>query len=70
MKKFRDKRLDILVGFAVFIFMASAYSSDNFVKVKLPKGVSIELPNDWIVLSNDKRISLDTMVESGLDLAV
>jgi hypothetical protein len=48
---------------------STTYTSTNFVKINLPKGVSIELPKNWVVISNDQRITLDTVVESGLDLA-
>ena len=58
----------VLIGFVLALFLASAYAT-NFVKIKLPKGVSIELPRNWIVFSKNRRITLDTMVESGLDLA-
>ncbi len=45
------------------------YAADNYVKISLPKGVSIELPKNWIVLSEDQKIILDLAVESGLDLS-
>jgi hypothetical protein len=44
-------------------------AAENFVTVTLPKAVSIELPKNWIVLSNHQRITLDTSVESRLDLS-
>ena len=69
MNKNKDKWLGLLVGVVAFLVLTSAYASDNFVKVSLPKGVSIELPKNWVVISKDQRITLDTMVESGLDLA-
>lgn len=53
-------------------FLASsplASATGNFVTVTLPRGVSIELPRNWVVLSNNQRITLDTFVESGLDLS-
>ena len=46
-----------------------AHATDNFATVSLPKGVSIELPKNWIVLSGNQRITLDSAVESGLDLS-
>ena len=55
--------------FFILPILHFAYATDNFVKVKLPKDVSIELPKNWVVISKDQRITLDTMVESGLDLA-
>jgi hypothetical protein len=41
----------------------------NFVTVTLPRGISIELPRNWVVLSNDQRITLDTAIEARLDLS-
>lgn len=49
--------------------ITTAYATNNFAKVSLPKGVSIELPKNWIVLSGNQRITLDSAVESGLDLS-
>jgi hypothetical protein len=46
-----------------------ARATGDFVTISLPKGVSIELPRDWVVLSNKQRVTLDTFVESGLDLS-
>ena len=69
MKNTKDKWLGLLVGVVAFLVLTSAYASDNFVKISLPKGVSIELPKNWVVLSKDQRITIDTMAESGLDLA-
>lgn len=54
----------LLLGFSFVVGGAG-----NFVTVTLPKGVSIELPRNWVVLSNNQRITLDTAVESGLDLS-
>lgn len=54
----------ILVGTS-----ATGWATGNFTTVKLPKGVSIELPRNWVVLSNKQLITLDTLAESGLDLS-
>ena len=56
---------------AVLLLGASmiAWATGNFATVTLPKGVSIELPKNWVVLSSNQRITLDTVVESGLDLS-
>ncbi len=69
MNKANSNWMRLLVGVAVFLALVSAYAIGNFVRVSLPKGVSIELPKNWVVISKDQRITLDTMVESGLDLA-
>ena len=64
----RNNWLGLLVGVASFLVITSAYATDNFVKVRLHKGVSIELPKNWVVISKDKRITLDTIIKSVLDL--
>lgn len=46
-----------------------AKATGNFATVTLPRGVTIDLPKNWVVLSNNQRITLDTFVESGLDLS-
>lgn len=56
---------------AVIILVAQGVASatDNFVRVKLPKGVSVEMPTNWVVLSGNQRITLDSAVKSILDLS-
>lgn len=56
---------------AVFVVMGSlvAQATGNFVVVRLPRGVSIELPKNWVVLSSNQRITLDSYIESALDLS-
>jgi len=53
----------------IFAVQGVASATDNFARVKLPKGVSIELPKNWVVLSGNQRITLDSAVESALDLS-
>jgi hypothetical protein len=71
MKPARE-RTRLLLLFIGVLFLGAAMvaeATDNFVIVSLPKGVSIELPKNWIGWSNNQRITLDTLVESRLDLA-
>jgi len=69
MKNTTAKWSGLLIAFVALLLLSSAHATDNFVNIKLPKDVSIELPKNWLVISKDQRITLDTMVESGLDLA-
>lgn len=69
MKKNKGKWLCLFAILASSLFFSSAYATGDIVKIQLPKGVSVELPKDWIVLSNDKRLTIDTKVKSTLDLA-
>ncbi|PPI79531.1 hypothetical protein DXI23_04595 [Marinobacter flavimaris] len=43
--------------------------SKNFVPVKLPHGVQIELPKNWQVLSENQRITIDSSVQSRAEFA-
>ena len=38
--------------------------ASNFVRVPLGKGASIEVPKNWVVLSGNQRITIDTFVEA------
>ena len=69
MNKSKKYHCGFLVAAVIVLFgLTPVSASDNFVKISLPKGVSIELPEDWEVLSEDRRIALDTMADSVLDL--
>jgi len=61
--------LFLLIVVLLFGSTMVAEATGNFVTVSLPRGVSIELPKNWITLSNNQRITLDTPVESALDLS-
>lgn len=57
----------LVVAFSMAHGVVSA--TGNFARINLPKGVSIELPKNWVVLAGNQRITLDSAVESGLDLS-
>ena len=61
--------ISAMIAAAMFAAHGVASATDNFARVSLPKGVSIELPKNWVVLSGNQRITLDSAVESGLDLS-
>ncbi|MBN8733766.1 MAG: hypothetical protein J0L64_24740 [Acidobacteria bacterium] len=63
-------------GFVLLVALAAAsavfsfgVAAQPFVTVQLPKGVSLELPKNWVVLSKNQRITLDSSVSSRLDLS-
>lgn len=41
-----------------------AWSEENFVLVKLPRSVEVELPKNWIVHSRSDRITIDAAAQS------
>lgn len=53
----------------IFFCYSFAIASGNFVRISLPKGLELDFPQNWIVLSNNQRITLDSSVESRLDLS-
>lgn len=65
----RSRSLSLLMVVLLLGASMVAEATGNFATVTLPKGVSIDLPKNWVVLSNNQRITLDTFVESGLDLS-
>ena len=48
--------LSLLMAFEAFAQLST------YVVVRLPKNVSIELPRNWVVFSDNQRITLDAMV--------
>lgn len=56
--------LILLVLVAWFVYASIVFAVNNFVTVRLPHGVQIEIPRNWQVLSANKRITLDTVVQS------
>jgi len=58
--------------FLVFILLMTAdvcSAAGNFVPVKLAYGVSVELPRNWVAISNNQRITLDSSVQAKTELA-
>ena len=54
-----------LFGIAVWIMLLPvAFAVNNFVPVRLPHGVQIELPRNWEALSKNQRITLDAALQS------
>lgn len=53
-----------LFGLALWLLALPSWSASNFVRVPLGKGASIEVPRNWIVLSANQRVTLDTFVEA------
>lgn len=64
------KKINIKLATVILILLLTgiAYAKTNFVTIKLPKSVSVDLPKNWVLISNNQRIKLDTWVESTLDL--
>jgi len=62
------KKLLLLI---LFLFASTiTIAESNYKSISLPKGVSIDLPINWQVISNNQRITLDAFVETLLDYEV
>jgi hypothetical protein len=61
--------LILLVLIAWFTCTPIILAADNFVTVRLPHGVQIEIPRNWQILSANQRITLDTAVQSRTERA-
>lgn len=68
MKNATNKWLGVVFCVFIFLLLASPNDATDFVRISLPKGVSIELPANWVVLSKGRRITIDTFVKSDLNL--
>ena len=57
-----------MIRLLAFAFLAlapfTAFAADAFVKIKLPKGVTVELPRNWGVLSKSQRTTLSAASQS------
>lgn len=53
--------LDIVVYLAL---LPVAFAGNNFVPVSLPHGVQIELPKNWVAVTNNQLITLDSSAQS------
>src|SRR2546423_1498555 len=60
-------RILVLVASILIFVTASVGANSNFVKILLPHNVSIEIPRNWRILSDNTRMTLDSFVEA-LDL--
>ncbi len=69
MRHMLSVRTRLIIAMAIFVAHGVAFSANNFVKISLPNGLSIELPRNWVVFSGNQRITLESSVQSRLDLS-
>lgn len=53
----------------LLILTSQIAAASNFVEVKLPRGVELQLPKSWWLLSKEHNILLETSVEAAMDLS-
>ena len=58
------KKLLVLLFSFFLLSSPSVFADSNYKTVNLPKGVSIDVPINWHVISNNQRITLDAYVET------
>lgn len=51
------------------IVSSKTHAKSNFVMIKLPNRISIDIPRNWKAMTKDQLITLDTVVESQIDLS-
>lgn len=59
--------LPLILLITLFICAGQSSAGSNFARVDLTRGVTVELPTNWSVMSNNKRVTLDTWRESVLE---
>lgn len=62
--------VNVRLTWLIFFYLLSglAFAKTNFVTISLPEYVTVDLPRNWVLISNNKRITLDTWVESTFDI--
>ena len=63
----RSRSIFVVLLITLFPCVGQSNAESNFVRVSLTKGVTAELPRNWSVMSDNKRITLDTWKESALE---
>ncbi len=46
------------------VFMSGASAKDNFVTIRLPKNVEVQLPRNWTAITNHSRTTLDAAAQA------
>ena len=58
-----------LPAFALLLHVGLANATSNFLAVRLPNAVTVELPKNWTALSNNQRITIDSWVQAKRETA-
>lgn len=53
-----------VIKFLFFIIFINIATASNFIKIELPKGLSIKIPINWEIISENRRITLNSFAES------
>lgn len=55
--------------FALLVFPATILAESNFVPVKLPRGIQLQVPKGWWLLGKDHNRLIETSAEAAMDLS-
>ena len=58
----------LLSSVTLLFLMGSASAAGNFLPVRLPKGITVELPKNWTVLSDNQRINIASWAQAKAEL--
>lgn len=58
------KIIKCFIALMITLALCVANAKNNFIPIRLPQGVQIELPRNWEALSKNQRITLDSSVQS------
>jgi len=67
-KAHKTRSFWLLFGLALIFFVGIANAAGNFVSVRLPKNVTVEIPKNWTVLTNNHRIALDSLAQEKVEV--
>ena len=61
------RNIFIVLLITLFLCISQSNAPSNFVTVNPTKGITVDLPRNWSVMSDNQRITLDTWKESVLE---
>ena len=68
MRRFLSLNPFLLLSAVVLLFLVGSVSAaGNYLPVRLPKGITVELPINWTVLSNNQRINIASWAQAKLE---
>ena len=53
--------------FLIVISSSKVLANNNFVRIKLPHDVQIEIPKNWVVINQLKRVTIDSAAQSQVE---
>ncbi len=57
----------LAIYFLILFYALNCNAAENYVPIALPYDVGVKLPRNWVVLSGNQRVTLDSTVQSRLE---